>query len=174
MIPLHGHALVVAEVEGGVEMLDEGVGGAAADRRERHGDADFEMRAEAAVCRERRPVGLAVDEEDRLALVHTDQRQRLRARSALGVALEVVADPARLGEGVGIGAVNVDEPGVVVEDVRALRLEEEEAVAEQVLISNGKRSQDGVGLVSLLAGGGQRQYANHRERRERVQEAPSH
>ena len=141
VIALHRHALVVAEVERGVEVLDETVGRAAADVGERHGDADFEIPAEAAMRGDRGAMRLAVDEEDRRARIHADDAERLVAGAPVGVAGEVVADPARLGEGVGVGGVDVDEPCVVIEHARALRLEKEEAVVEEVLIANGERAE---------------------------------
>ena len=67
-------------------------------------------------------------------------------RAPVGIAVEVVADPARLREGVGVGGVNVDEPCVLIEHARALRLEKEEAVVEQVLIADGERAEQRIAL----------------------------
>ena len=82
VIALHGHALVVAEVERGVEVLDETVGRAAADVGERDRDADFEIPSEAAMRVDRGAMRLAVDEKDRRSGIHADDAEGLVAACA--------------------------------------------------------------------------------------------
>ena len=87
VIALHRDALVVAEVQRGVEVLDETVGRTAADVGERHGNADFEVVAETAMRSDRGAMRFAVDEKDRCAGVHADERRGSGRRAPVGVAL---------------------------------------------------------------------------------------
>ena len=143
------------------------VGRAAADRRRRGRRCRLRDFAEAAMGGERGAMDLAVDEEEVVPVVHPDQAERLRAGAAVGVAVEVVADPARLGEGVGVGAMNVDDPVVIVEHARVLRLEKKEAVVEEVLIANRQRTEQGIVLLR------DRRHRDRQQDKQR-QQAPVH
>src|SRR5258707_13549350 len=89
VIALQRDPLIVAELEGGVEGFDEGVGGAAADCCNRNGDGQLQVVSEAAMGGDRGSMDLAGDEEDGRPVADANMRERLGAAAAFGAALKV-------------------------------------------------------------------------------------
>src|SRR3954452_18541837 len=110
---------------------------------------------------------LAVDQKNRGAGIHANDAERLVARAPIGIAVEVMADPARLRERVRVGGVDVDEPCILIEDASALRLEEKESVVEQVLIADGERAEQRIARIAFLRKRGKRDQ-------QRSNQAPDH